>query len=141
MGVDEAKMPRLEFQCLPTAAANIQKKFFSSDNAVSVIFGSFPLNADMLDGSFAAGIMPIFFSSTPTHTRQSLLKDPELVKEAIRVVNCRLLHMEHMTMEEAIKHLKAKKGRVAKGVPAFPMPVASRKRGRPTNQGLSGSGT
>ncbi len=141
VAADEAKMPRLEFQCLPTAAANIQKKFFCSDNAVSVLFGSFPLNADLLDGSFAAGIMPIFFSTTPTHTRQALIKDPELVKEAIRAVNCRILHMEHMSMEDAIKHLKAKKGRMAKGLPAFPMPAVSRKRGRPTNQGLSGSGT
>jgi hypothetical protein len=139
--MDQEKAPRLEFQGLPIATASIQKKFFSSDNSVSVLHGSFPLNADMFDGVFASGLVPIFFSSTPTHARNFLQQNPEFVKEAVQSVNARLLHMEHLSLQEAITHLNAKKGRMAKGVPAFPPPAASRKRGRPPTQGISGSGT
>ncbi len=49
--------------------------------------------------------------------------------------------MEHMSLDEAAAHLQAKKGRMAKGAAAFPMPAISRKRGRPANSSISGSGT
>jgi hypothetical protein len=140
VGIDQDKNPCLEFQGLPIAAASIQKKFFSSDNSVSVLHGAFQLNADMFDGVFASGLVPIFFSSTPTHARNFLQQHPEVVKEAVQLVNNRFLHMEHLSIQEAIAHLSAKKGRMAKGTPAFPAPAASRKRGRPQNQSISGSG-
>ena len=140
VGMDPDKTPRLEFQGLPIAATSIQKKFFSSDNSVSVLHGAFPLNADMFDGIFASGLVPIFFSSTPTHARNYLQQHPDVVKEAVQSINSRFLHMEHLTLQDAIAHLNAKKGRMAKGTPAFPMPATSRKRGRPQNQGISGSG-
>jgi hypothetical protein len=139
--MDQEKNPRLEFQGLPIAAASIQKKFFNTDNSVSVLHGAFPLNADMFDGIFASGLVPIFFSSTPTHTRNFLQQNPDVVKEAVLSINARLLHMEHLTIQEAISHLCAKKGRMAKGTPAFPLPAASRKRGRPPTQSISVSGT
>ncbi len=141
VGIDQEKAPQLEFQGLPAAAANIQKKFFSSDNSVSVLHGAFPLNADLFDGVFATGLVPIFFSTTPTHARNYLQQHPDAVKEAVLSANSRFLHMEHLSLPEAIVHLNAKKGRMAKGTPAFPMPTTSRKRGRPQNQGISGSGT
>jgi|688.fasta_scaffold336490_1 hypothetical protein len=140
VGMDQEKNPQLEFQGLPAAAANLQKKFFSSDNSVSVLHGVFQLSADMFDGVFASGIVPIFFSSTPTHTRNYLQQNPDVVKEAVQTTNSRFLHMEHLSVQEAVAHLSAKKGRMAKGTPAFPMPTASRKRGRPQNQSISGSG-
>jgi hypothetical protein len=94
----------------------------------------------MFDGVFASGLVPIFFSSTPTHTRNFLQQNPEVVKEAVQIVNARLLHMEHLSLQEAIAHLNNKKGRMAKGVPAYPLPAVSRKRGRQQTQSISGSG-
>jgi hypothetical protein len=47
--MDEEKAPRFVIQGLPTASSNINKKYFSGDNAVSVLLGSFPLNADFFD--------------------------------------------------------------------------------------------
>ena len=70
-----------------------------------------------------------------------LKQNPELTREIITSINSRFLKMEHMTLDSAINHLKAKKGRMAKGVPAFPIPVVTRKRGRPTNQDIHDSGT
>jgi hypothetical protein len=139
--MDQEKSPRFEIQGLPTPAANIQKKFFSSDNAVSVLLGAFPLNADLFDGTFAAGFVPIFFSADPAAAQAYLNKYPDTVKEAAMAANSKLLCMEHMSLDEAVNHLKAKKGRMAKGSPAFPMPTTSRKRGRPGNASISGSGT
>ncbi len=130
-----------EMQGLPTAACNVQKKFFNSDNSVSVLLGAFNLNADMFDGTFAQGLVPIFFSNDPLQAQSFLDKNPEAAKEAIITINSRLLHMEHMSLEEAAAHLQAKKGRMAKGAAAFPMPAISRKRGRPANTSISGSGT
>ena len=48
--------------------------------------------------------------------------------------------MEHLSPEEAANYLKAKRGRTAKGVIAFPPPAASRKRSRPQAADLSESG-
>jgi hypothetical protein len=139
--MDNEKSPQFEIQGLPTPAANIQKKFFSGDNAVSVLLGAFPLNADLFDGTFASGFVPIFFSANPAAAQTHLNNNPNTVKEAVIAANSRLLHMEHMTLAEAVAHLKAKKGRMAKGTPAFPAPSSSRKRGRPGNTNISGSGT
>jgi hypothetical protein len=139
--MSETKQPMFEIQCLPTAACNIQKKFFNSDNSVSVLLGAFELNADTFDGTFAHGLVPIFFSATPMQAQSFLDKNPEAAREAIVAINARFLHMEHMSLEEAATHLQAKKGRMAKGFPAFPMPAISRKRGRPANTSISGSGT
>jgi hypothetical protein len=131
VGVSETKEPRFEIQGLPTGACNVQKKFFSSDNSVSVL----------LDGTFAHGLVPIFFSDNPLQAQTFLDRNPEAAKEIITSINSRLLHMEHMSLDEAAAHLQAKKGRMAKGAAAFPMPAISRKRGRPANSSISGSGT
>jgi hypothetical protein len=141
VGISETKEPRFEIQGLPTGAANVQKKFFSSDNSVSVLLGAFSLNADMFDGTFAHGLVPIFFSENPLQAQTFLHRNPEAAKEIITTINSRLLHMEHMSLDEAAAHLQAKKGRMAKGAAAFPMPAISRKRGRPANSSISGSGT
>jgi hypothetical protein len=141
VGMSESKQPMFEIQGLPTAACNIQKKFFSSDNSVSVLLDACELNADMFDGTFAHGLVPIFFSPNPMQAQSFLDNNPDAAREAIVTINARLLHMEHMSLEEAATHLQAKKGRMAKGVPAFPMPAISRKRGRPANTSISGSGT
>jgi hypothetical protein len=141
VGMSEDKLPRFEMQGLPTAACNVQKKFFSSDNSVSVLLGCFNLNADIFDGSFAHGLVPIFFSANPVQAQAFLDKNPAAAKEAISSINSRFLHMEHLSLEEAAAYLQAKKGRMAKGVAAFAMPATSRKRGRPANTSISGSGT
>ena len=141
VGMSDSKQPMFEIQGLPTAACNAQKKFFSSDNSVSVLLGSLNLNADLFDGTFANGLVPIFFSAVPSQAQTFLDRNPEAAKEAIVSVNSRLLHMEHMTLAEATAHLQAKKGRMAKGSAAFPLPAISRKRGRPNNTSISGSGT
>ncbi len=141
IGIDEEKAPRFEIQGMPTAAGNLNKKYFNGDNAVSILLGSFQLNADMFDGSFASGFVPIFFSENPLAAQNFLNQNPDVAKEAVQAINSRLLHMEHMSMDEAVAHLQVKRGRMAKGAAAFPMPAGSRKRGRPTTQGISGSGT
>jgi hypothetical protein len=141
IGIDDESNPHLEIQGLPAPAANIQKKFFSGDNSVSVLLGSFPLNADMFTGQSLAGLVPTFFSPLRFQASAYLQQNPDLTRDIICSINSRLLRMEHMTLEAAVTHLKAKKGRMAKGVPAFPAPTASRKRGRPTNQDIHDSGT
>ncbi len=139
--MSEDKLPRFEMQGLPTAACNIQKKFFSSDNSVSVLLGAFDLNADIFDGTFAHGLVPIFFSANPMQAQAFLDRNPAATKEIITTVNSRLLHMEHLSLGEAVAYLQAKKGRMAKGTAAFPLPPTTRKRGRPASTSISGSGT
>ncbi len=141
VAADPEKQLRLEIQGLPAAPTFIQKKYFQGDNAVSVLLGSFPLNADMFDGSTAQGLVPIFFSAKPQEALHHLNSNLDATKEITSSINSRLLIMEHLSMEAASAYISAKKGRMAKGVPAFPAPTVSRKRGRPTNTGISGSGT
>jgi hypothetical protein len=141
VAVDAQKSLRLEIQGLPAPPTFIQKKYFSGDNAVSVLLGCFPLNADMFDGSAAQGIVPIFFSENPQAALQHLNQNQDATKEIITSINSKLLIMEHLSMEAATAYITAKKGRMAKGAPAFPQPTVSRKRGRPANSGISGSGT
>jgi hypothetical protein len=95
----------------------------------------------MFDGSMAQGLIPIFFSAKPQEALHHLNDHPDTTKEIISAANSKLLIMEHMTMDAASAYISAKKGRMAKGTPAFPPPTVSRKRGRPTNSGISGSGT
>jgi hypothetical protein len=141
VAADPQKALRLEVQGLPAPPTFIQKKYFNSDNAVSVLLGCFPLNADMFDGSVVQGIVPIFFSATPQEAMNHLNQNQDAMKEIITSINSKLLIMEHLSMEAATSYINAKKGRMAKGTPAFPPPTISRKRGRPTNSGISGSGT
>jgi hypothetical protein len=141
VGLDDHSEPRLEIQGLPRQASGLPKKFFSNDNSVSVLLGSFNLNVDMFSDSFAAGLVPIFFSESRKSASTFLKKNPEMARDAIASVNSRLLRMEHMSLQEAITHLNAKKGRPAKGVSAFPAPATTRKRGRPSGLDLAGSGT
>jgi hypothetical protein len=94
----------------------------------------------MFDGTFANGFVPIFFSENPAAAQTHLNRNSNAVKEAVMAANSRLLHMEYLTLTEAVTHLNAKKGRMAKGTAAFPA-SSSRKRGRPGNTSISGSGT
>jgi hypothetical protein len=139
VAVDQDKSFQVEVQSLPTAASNLQKKYFSSDNSVSVLLGSYPLAADAFPDH--SGMIPHFFSQNPHLALQHLQQDTEGTCQMIANVNSRFLHMEHLSPEEAANYLKAKRGRTAKGVPAFPPPTASRKRPRPQAADLSESGT
>ena len=140
VGIDEQNEPRLELQGLPSAAKYLTKKFFTNDNSVSVLLGSYPLQADMFSGSFAKGLVPIFFSSSRAAAQQFLQANPNKAKETIQAVNQRFLHMEHLILEEAAAYLKAKKLRAPKGIPAFPSQLP-KKRARPPAQDLTESGT
>ncbi len=122
VAVDQDKMLQVEVQSLPTAAANLQKKYFSSDNSVSVLLGSYPLAADTFSDPPPAGLVPQFFSPFPNLALRHLQRNPNQTNDMIADVNSRFLHMEHMSPEEAANYLKAKRGRTAKGVPAFPPP-------------------
>jgi len=140
VAADQDKLLQVEVQSLPTAAANLQKKYFSSDNSVSVLLGAYPLAADTFSNPPPAGLVPQFFSPYPSLALRHLQRNPELTNDIITTVISRFIHMEHMTPEEAANYLKAKRGRTAKGVPAFPPPAASRKRARPQPAELSESG-
>jgi len=138
VAADQDKLLQVEVQSLPTAAANLQKKYFSSDNSVSVLLGSYPLDADTLPDQ--SGLIPHFFSQHPHLALRHLQQDKEGTCHMIANINAQFLHMEHMSPEEAANYLKAKRGRTAKGVTAFPPPTASRKRPRPQAPDLSESG-
>jgi hypothetical protein len=139
VAVDQDKQLQVEVQSLPTAASNLQKKYFSSDNSVSVLLGSYPLTADMFPDH--SGVIPHFFAPHPHLALRHLQQDTEGTCNMIANINSRFLHMEHLSPEEAANYLKAKRGRTAKGVPAFPPPSTSRKRTRPQATDLSESGT
>jgi hypothetical protein len=139
VAADQDKLLQDEVQSLPTAASNLQKKYFSSDNSVSVLLGSYPLAADTFPDQ--SGLIPHFFSHNPHLALRHLQQDTEGTCQMIANVNSRFLHMEHLSPEEAANYLKAKRGRTAKGVSAFPPPTASRKRPRPQAADLSESGT
>jgi hypothetical protein len=138
VAADQDKLLQVEVQSLPTAASNLQKKYFSSDNSVSVLLGSYPLAADMFPDN--AGLVPHFFSPNRDLAIRHLQEDTEGTCNMIANINSRFLHMEHLSPEEAANYLKAKRGRTAKGVVAFPPPAASRKRSRPQAADLSESG-
>lgn len=141
VAMDRDLSPQLELHGMPSPAATLQKKFFSGDNSVSVLLGTFPLNADMFPDTFAAGLIPLFFSPSPQQALAALSNNTDATKETINAVNSRFLVMEHMTLDSAVAHLKAKKGRLAKGVSAFPAPMTTRKRNKPATQDISRSGT
>ena len=139
VAADQDKLLQVEVQSLPTAASNLQKKYFSSDNSVSVLLGSYPLNADTFPDH--SGLVPHFFSQDPELALRHLQQDRDGTCHMIANINSRFLHMEHLSPEEAANYLKAKRGRTAKGVTAFPPPTTSRKRPRPQAPDLSESGT
>jgi hypothetical protein len=140
LAVDQDKTFQVEVQSLPTAAANLQKKYFSSDNSVSVLLGSYPLAADTFTHPPPAGLVPQFFSPYRHLALHHLQHNPDDANDIISSVNSRFLHMEHLSPEEAANYLKAKRGRTAKGVVAFPPPTVSRKRTRPQAADISESG-
>ncbi len=140
VAADQDKLLQVEVQSLPTAAANLQKKYFSSDNSVSVLLGSYPLAADTFAHPPPAGLVPQFFSPYPNLALRHLQLNPDATNDIISNVNSRFLHMEHLSPEEAANYLKAKRGRTAKGVAAFPPPTVSRKRARPQPADISESG-
>ena len=126
---------------MPAPAANLNKKFFSGDNSVSVLLGTFPLNVDTFSDGFAHGLVPQFFSSNRILAHVFLNQNPEFTKDLIATVNSRLLHMEHLSLEKAMDYLKPKKSKLAKGISAFPAPATTRKRSKPQIQDLTDSGT
>lgn len=135
---EEHRQPRLELQGMPVDARHLNKKYYSSDNAVSILLGSYQLNADIFADSFAGGLVPQFFSASRSRALEFLTKNQVAAKDIVTNINSRLLIMEHMSLEAAINHLKAKKSRTAKGVSAFPIPP--KKRGRPAAQDTTESG-
>jgi hypothetical protein len=84
--------------------------------------------------------VPQFFSPYPNLALRHLQLNPDATNDIISNVNSRFLHMEHLSPEEAANYLKAKRGRTAKGVVAFPPPAVSRKRARPQSADISESG-
>ena len=66
VAVDQSKAILLEVQSLPTFANLLQKKFFSSDNSVSVLLGTYALCVDTTSDPGSRGLFPIFFLSSPT---------------------------------------------------------------------------
>jgi len=141
VGFDEQSDPHLEIQSVPTGAKNLNKKFFNSDNSVSVLLGSYPLQADIFTSSFAKGLIPIFFAPNRLVAAQYLATNPDKTKEIVNSVNSRFLRMEHLSPDACTSYLKAKKLRAPKGVSAFPIQQIGRKRGRPAAQDIAESGT
>lgn len=134
----DSMQPQLELQGMPTDARSLQKKYFSGDNAVSILLGAYPLNADTSTDPSMGGLIPQFFSPCSQKALEFFSRNVAAAKEIVSSINSNLLIMEHLTLDAAVAYLKAKKGRTAKGVPAFPIP--QRKRGRPANQDISESG-
>jgi hypothetical protein len=71
---------------------------------------------------------------------EQIKRFPEVTRELIANINARLLHMEHLSLEQAAQHLTAKKGRMAKGTSAFPHSSGTKRRGRPQSVDLAESG-
>ena len=107
-------------QALPGQAKNLNAKAnIRGDNAVSVLLGHFPLNADLFAGPNPAGPVPLFFAPHPERTLQLLNENPEDLRHDISLINSQLLHMEHLSVAEAHAYLQSR-ARAAKGSTAFP---------------------
>ena len=121
---------QLEFQTLPAHSKSLTKANLRGDNAVSVLLGSFPVNADLFSGPIPTGPVPLFFAPDRERTSELIIQHPDQLCHDIAAINNQILVMEHLTLQEAHAYLQGR-ARAAKGTPAFPVtsgPPAKRPR-------------
>jgi len=112
---------RLEMQSLPANSKLLTKANLRGDNSVSVLLGSFPINADLFNGNDPGGPVPLFFAPNREKTLSIMNANPDLLRRDISLVNSQLLRMEHLSLQDAYDYLQGR-ARAAKGTPAFPIP-------------------
>ncbi len=88
---------------------------------MSVLLGSFPINADLFSGTDPGGPVPLFFAPNREKTLSIMNANPDLLRRDISLVNSQLLRMEHLSLQDAYNYLQGR-ARAAKGTPAFPIP-------------------
>jgi hypothetical protein len=113
------KKIQLEFQTLPTHSKSLTKANLRGDNTISVLLGSYPVNADLFAGPDPTGPVPLFFAPDREKTAALIYKNQDQLRHDISTVNSQILIMEHLSLEDAYTYLQGK-ARAAKGVPAFP---------------------
>jgi hypothetical protein len=112
---------RLEMQSLPANSKLLTKANLRGDNSVSVLLGSFPINADLFSGTDPGGPVPLFFAPNREKALSTMNANPDLLRRDISLVNSQLLRMEHLSLQDAYDYLQGR-ARAAKGSPAFPIP-------------------
>jgi hypothetical protein len=110
---------QLELQSLPSQARFLSKPNLRGDNAVSVLLRAFVLNSDLFDGSTHAGPVPLLFSPDLTATSAALTADPYTIHADLGLVFNHFIHMEHLTLADAVAYLQRGKARKATGSAAF----------------------
>jgi hypothetical protein len=110
---------QLEFQTLPVYSKSLTKANLRGDNTVSVLLGSYPVNADLFAGPDPTGPVPLFFAPDRETTAELICRNPDQLRHDISTVNSQILMMEHLSLEEAHNYLQGR-ARAAKGSPAFP---------------------
>jgi len=131
---------RLEIQSLPGQAKALNAKAnLRTDNAVSVLLGHYPLNADMFSGNNPGGVVPIFFARDPAQALTALSSSPDTYRYDIGLINSQFLYREHLTLTEAATYL-TNRARAAKGTTAFPnMTGPPAKKSRPNDSTATGN--
>ena len=118
------KKIRLEVQSLPAPSKSLNAKAnLRTDNAVSVLLGYFPVNADLFAGNNPGGPVPLFFAPDPARALAAMNANPDAYRYDIGLINSQILHCEHLSLDEAQTYLQAR-ARAAKGTPAFPLSTA-----------------
>lgn len=133
VAVDTSGEHYLGLQSLPTQARYLTKANLKQDNAVSVLLKSFPLAVDLFTGKNLGGPVPLLFADDRDRVNQIIHRHQIPLRDDIAAVNAALLHMEHLSLDEAHAYLQGR-ARAAKGIPAYPAqsePPAKRPR---TNQ-------
>jgi hypothetical protein len=114
------KKIQLEFQTLPAHSKSLTKANLRGDNTISVLLGSYPVNADLFAGPDPTGPVPLFFAPDREKTAQLIYNNPDQLRHDISAVNSQILVMEHLSLDDAYAYLQGK-ARAAKGFPAFPV--------------------
>lgn len=113
---------QLELQCMPTQPRFLVKANLKNDNAVSVLIGVFPLEAEMLPGPFPCGPAPLLFAEDREAAYHAIQRDSDSLRDDIASLNNQFIRMEHLSLADAVQYLTAPRARAAKGSPAFPLP-------------------
>jgi hypothetical protein len=111
----------LEMQSLPANSKLLTKANLRGDNSVSVLLGSFPINAELFSGTDPGGPVPLFFAPSREKTLSIMNANPDLLRRDISLVNSQLLRMEHLSLQDAYDYLQGR-ARATKGSHAFPSP-------------------
>ena len=124
IAISHEGFPQLELQGLPCQAKFLNKAQFNGDNSVSILLGTYLLSAEMFDAPDIKGPIPLFFAADVEKARAAVILNLGQTLTAVRRVNSRLLHMEHLPhLTAAVAYLEGKH-RPARGTPAFCGPVA-----------------